>query len=177
MTPLQQTIVNTATSLIGIKEIEPNQGWQNAPEFTADMIRLCHWKKGDEWCADTGKVIWYRSHPAENHDLLNRYFSANCMETWHNFRNSPEFHTSTSEPVPGALAIWQLSRGGKPTNMGHMGLVTKFLLPHFSAIEGNTSATGTRTGNIIWQNPHTVGKLYNPDNLNFVGFIYPDRIK
>lgn len=177
MTPLQETITRTATALLGIKEIEPNQGWINAPEFTRDMQTIAHWKPSDEWCADTGKVIWYNSFPNTDHALLNRYFSANCVESWHNFRKSPEFKTSPNCPVPGALAIWELHSKGEPTSKGHMGVVSKCLPPHFNTIEGNTSATGSRTGNIIAENPHSLDRPYNPNGLNILGFVYADKIK
>lgn len=173
MTTLQQQILTTAQSLIGITEIPQNQGWHNA-EFQADMTSIAHWTHGQSWCAQTQRVVWHKSFlvadPGNIH-LLARYFSANCMETWLNFRKSPEFKTSPTVPVIGALAIW---RHGT-TEMGHMGCVSLISGPvNFASIEGNTSNNGSREGNIIWENHHLIGKPYNANSLNLVGFVYPN---
>lgn len=167
-----QTIVAAAKGYKGQEEIQPNQGFKD-PSFAAKMLAVGFYK-GASWCGFYVMVVLFGAY-ADAPEIL-KYLKAYCSPSthtmWANFRASKEVITGQI-PKLGAVAIWQEGSG---TN-GHTGIVIGVSPDnrHFVCSEGNSNSDGSRNGYEVSENLHTVGKPFNPNGLNLLGFAYmPD---
>ncbi len=172
MDNLQTEIVRIAKSYLGKTEKPGNSGF-NDPEFEKKMKGI-GWVKGDPWCADEAKLIWMEANSGdvETQKLIAKYCSGSSIQTYKNFKASKEFHVS-SIPVIGAIVVWQEGNGAT----GHEGVVISLDGNSFNSVEGNTNDKGGSEGYICAEKTRMLNKPFNPNGLNVLGFIYPNRIK
>lgn len=170
---LTEKIVKVAKSYVGQKEKPNNSGFVD-PLFEQKQ-KARGWLHGQAWCAYTAELIWYDAFTELDAcavPLINKYFSGSTLQTFKNFKASPEFAVR-AVPKLGAVAIWQ---HGSST-AGHAGIVTFFTETTFKSVEGNTSEKGSREGTIVLENYHEIVKPYTSKGLNLLGFVHPIRIK
>jgi len=171
---LQKQIIDTAKSYVGIKEIRGNLGW-TSEAFEEKMLET-GWKTGQAWCAYFTELVWSEVYDsvglAKN---LDRYFSGSARRTLLKFSEAEGWETGTV-PVPGAVVIWKLVKGGRDKWQGHAGIVTKVLDSHMETVEGNTNSGGSREGDVVAEKT----RKYNftvQNGLALEGFLYPKGIK
>lgn len=171
---LQKQIIDTAKSYVGIKEIRGNLGW-TSQAFEEKMLET-GWKTGQAWCAYFTELVWSEVYDsvglAKN---LDRYFSGSARRTLLKFSEAEGWETGTV-PVPGAVAIWKLVKGGKDKWQGHAGIVTKVLDSHMETVEGNTNSGGSREGDVVAEKTRKY-KFTVQNGLALEGFLYPKGIK
>lgn len=170
---LSECIVQVAGSYIGQKEKPNNSGFVD-PLFE-NKQKARGWLHGQAWCAYTAELIWYDAFTELDPSavpLINKYFSGSTLQTFKNFKASPEFAVRPT-PKLGAVAIWQHGSG----TTGHAGVVRSFTDTTFKSVEGNTSEKGSREGTIVLENFHEILKPYQAKGLNLLGFIWPIRLK
>lgn len=169
MADLTSTILRVAKSYIGQKEKPNNSGFID-PLFEKKQ-KARGWINGQAWCAYTAELIYYDAFTECDPcsiPLINKYFSGSTLQTFKNFKASPEFKVR-AWPVLGAVVIWQHGSG----STGHAGVVTWFDETTFKSVEGNTSEDGSREGTIVRENKHEIVKPYQARSLNLLGFIHP----
>ncbi|MHA2085459.1 MAG: CHAP domain-containing protein [Candidatus Thorarchaeota archaeon] len=171
---LQKQIIDTAKSYVGIKEIRGNLGWTS--QAFEDKMLETGWKTGQAWCAYFTELVWSEVYDsvglAKN---LDRYFSGSARRTLLKFSEAEGWETGTV-PVPGAVAIWKLVKGGKDKWQGHAGIVTKVLDSHMETVEGNTNSGGSREGDVVAEKTRKY-KFTVQNGLALEGFLYPKGIK
>jgi len=170
---LEEKIVLIAKSYIGQKEKPNNSGFIDA-NFEKKQ-KAVGWVNGHAWCAYTAELIWKEAFTAikpEAVPLLDKYFSGSTIQTFKNFKKSPEFPVRPT-PKLGSVAIWQHGTG----TTGHAGIVTSFNEKTFKCVEGNTSEAGSREGTIVRENTRELIKPYSAKGLNLLGFIHVEMLK
>jgi len=172
MSEISKIIIEKANSFVGMEEIPGNLGFKN--DYFEDLMITVGWEKTQAWCSYFVELVWKLAYAERDSTFVNKLdtlFSAGAMATWNNFRKSKEF-VNDNQPSLGCIVIWQHYKDGKPTWMGHAGIVVDFNLTHFMAVEGNTSKAGSREGLIVGLNK----RKYDFDSkkgLVLKGFIHP----
>jgi hypothetical protein len=173
-TQLQRKIIATAEKYVGMTEIRGNLGW-TSEAFEEKMLET-GWKVGQAWCAYFTELVWSEVYDsiglAKN---LDKYFSGSARRTLLKFSEAEGWETGTV-PVPGAIAIWKLVKGGKDKWQGHAGIVVEVHDSHMDTVEGNTNSGGSREGDVV----ALKARKYNfsvQNGLALEGFIYPKNIK
>lgn len=171
---LTEKIIAVAKSYIGQREKPNNSGFID-PEFEKKQ-KEAGWLKGQSWCAYTGEIIWHEAFGAIDPatiPLLNKYFSGSAVQTYKNFKASPEFKVRL-EPVLGGILIWRHGDG----EMGHLGCCVSIAdVNHVGSVEGNTNAAGGREGVEVALKQRTLNLPHTATGLNYCGCIQPIRIK
>ena len=171
---LQRKIVATAKKYVGMTEIKGNLGWKDEA-FEEKMIAT-GWGETQAWCAYFTELVW-----SEVYDViglakdLDKYFSGSARRTLSKFSKSEDWETGTV-PVPGAVAIWKLVKGGKDKWQGHAGIVVEVHDSYMDTVEGNTNSGGSREGDVV----ALKARKYNfsvQNGLALEGFVYPKNIK
>ena len=173
MNEISKIIVEKANSFIGMEEVPGNLDFKD-DEFRELMISV-GWEKGQAWCSYFVELVWKLAYVERDPTFANKLdlvFNAGAMATWNNFRKSKEF-VNDNQPSLGCIVIWQYYKDGKPTWMGHAGIVVDFDLTHFMAVEGNTSKAGSREGLIVGLNKRKYNFLPQKNGLVLKGFIHP----
>jgi surface antigen len=146
-------------------ELPGNAGFKNA-DFQA-KLEADGWQKYQAWCCYCAEMCFEEAYP-EIEKELDRLFSANCVQTFHNFE-AAGYATSTL-PVLGALMIMQKYVDGKPTTQGHAGIVTQVLSNStWVSFEGNTNSAGSREGDSTQYKTRSL--MYHPTGLRVLGFV------
>ena len=155
-----------------MEEIPGNMGFKDE-DFEDNMIAV-GWEKTQAWCAYFTELVWKLAYTERDSTFINKLdvlFNAGAMATWNNFRKSKEF-INDQEPSPGCVVIWQHYKDGKPTWMGHAGIVIEVDLNYFKTVEGNTSKAGSREGLIVGLNKRNYN-FSGKNGLVLKGFIHP----
>ena len=173
MDSIQEIIVKTAKSYVGQEEIKGNRGFKD-PLFEEKMKNV-GFVNGYAWCALFTELVWREAYAQTNgiiQEECAKLFSASVVATKNNFKKAG--WVVNSQPVPGALIVWQKYKGDTPTAFGHIGIVTE-LSGSFDVItvEGNTSnKPNDREGFIVAEKKHRV--VFNSGSgLNLIGFVHP----
>lgn len=171
---LTEKIITVAESYIGQREKPNNSGFIN-PDFEKKQ-KAMGWLKGQSWCAYTGELIWHEAFAELEPDtipLLNKYFSGSAVQSYKNFKESPEFKVRP-EPVLGGILVWRHGDG----EMGHMGCCVSIMdSNHVGSVEGNTNAAGGREGIEVALKQRALNLPHSKTGLNYLGCIQPIRIK
>lgn len=149
---------------VGVREKGSNAG-PDVERFLA-AIGL---PRGYSWCMAfvhfCVKEVDKRSGLPENWLLP----SGHVLTVWN---HSPK-GARRADPVVGAIVIWQHTPGGRQSNRGHCGVVTK-VLPDgsFETVEGNTAAQEdiVREGEGVHRR---VRKRKSPGSMVLKGFLVP----
>lgn len=173
-TALQEKIITTALKYVGMKEIKGNMGW-TSEAFEEKMIAT-GWGETQAWCAYFTELVYSEVYdPVGLAAELDKYFSGSARRTLSKFKDAEGWDTGTI-PVPGAVAIWKLVKGGKDKWQGHAGIVTEVHDGYMETVEGNTNGGGSREGDMVAAKT----RKYNftvQNGLALEGFIYPKGIK
>ena len=167
--------IEIARTFIGEKEKPNNGGFYN--EELQSMMSAAGHKKGEAWCCYFAEAMFVKANP-ELENMLRKFFSGSCVQSFRNFRDglktkqgilaSPFLVSRT--PIAGALVLWQRYKQGKPTGLGHAGIVTEVVTDMiFKTIEGNTNRDGAREGESV--RPKTRSTAWVDNGLNVMGFI------
>lgn len=171
---LTTRIVEVAKGYIGQKEKPNNSGFVD-PLFEQKQ-KARGWLNGQSWCAYTGELIWYDAFTELDAcavPLINKYFSGSAVQTYKNFKASPEFKVRTT-PVLGGILIWQHG----DSELGHMGCCVAIADGfHVDSVEGNTNAAGGREGIEVANKKRVLNLPRSSTGLNYLGCVYPIRIK
>lgn len=158
-----------------IVEIQVNNGWTDSA-FESEMKQYTPWQSGDEWCADSGMLIWKKGY-ADNEIILAiiiKLLSANSLQTAYNFHADKIWPTSVNIPKIGAIVVWA---AGNSRTKGHFGIVIWVSADGktFISGEGNTSSPtqpDNRSGWTFAQHTHTIDLPHSSLGLNIERFIY-----
>lgn len=171
---LTEKIVQIANSYIGQKEKPNNSGFID-PLFEKKQ-KARGWLNGQAWCAYTGELIWYEGFTEFDPcavPLINKYFSGSALQSYKNFKASPEFKVRR-EPVLGGILIWQHG----DSEQGHMGCCVSIKdANNVGSVEGNTNAAGGREGIEVALKNRKLNLPFTATGLNYLGCVYPIRIK
>jgi len=166
----------------GMKELKGNTGWED-PEFQQQM-EMTGWELGQSWCAYWAEKVWTNAYAEYNSlmvNVLRRLFSANAVETFENFKDSPAF-VASGDPVLGAVVIWMKKHEGRPSYIGeskkwirgHAGLVIGMNEGgSFNTLEGNSNSEGGRQGIEVARLERRLN-FNTADGLQLLGFIHPN---
>lgn len=150
-----EAVVAFARQHVGYEEVPGNNGFKD-PAFDTKM-RQVGFENTWAWCALFAELCW--SYPTYDNkwkvfQSISDNFSANAVRTFENFEKDDtglfQVHT-TYLPSPGDVVIWEKRRGGVPVKrdiwtLGHAGIIEFVNELTFTAIEGNTNASGGREG-------------------------------
>lgn len=159
-------IVSEARKDIGKKEKPGNSGFYDQ-QLEKDMIAV-GWSNGWAWCACIlEKWIW-AAYP-ERKEKVKGLFVPSAVNTFRNLVKAGYDHSMV--PSIGTLVFWQKMEDGKPHWTGHCGVVSEVLSPTiFKSIEGNTSNTGSRNGDGVYELTREIKVRVN-DGLKVIGFV------
>lgn len=159
-------IVDVAKKDIGKKEKPNNSGFQDA-EHEKRLLAV-GWQRGWAWCACQLEAWIWDAYP-EKKDQLKGLFVPSAVNTFRNLVNAG--YEKTDVPVVGSLVFWQKYEDGKAQWTGHCGVVSEVIDDtKFKSIEGNTSNSGSRNGDGVYELTRVVKKEV-PDGLKVIGFI------
>ncbi len=162
-------VVEIALKYIGERETPNNSGFKDS-EFEQKMSHV-GWQKGQAWCAYFTELVWKEAFP-EKFDELDKLFNAGAVATFTNFAKDTDY-ICDKMPEPGAVVIWQHYKDGKPTWMGHAGIIESFDSVNLYTIEGNTNAQGGREGIEVAKKTRAFDFLPKQNGLVLRGFIKP----
>lgn len=150
--------IEVAKKYIGQKELPGNIFDPKSP--LGKIIIEAGQKDGEAWCAYFCEAVFV--------ETLRSLFSASAVQTFQNFKNAG--YEITEGPKVGALVVWQRYKDGKPTWMGHCGIVTKVNADgSFLSIEGNTNSAGSREGDSVQEKVRK--NVRTDEGLNILGFV------
>lgn len=170
---LTEKIVQIARSYVGQKEKPNNSGFVSA--ILEAKMKLIGWIKGQAWCAYGAELIWheaFKEMDSTGFSLVGKYFSGSAVQTYYNFKKSPEFAVRLT-PKVGSVIIWRHGSG----MLGHAGICIEVIDANtIKVVEGNTNASGGREG-IEWAiKTRKINQPFTEKGLNYLGSIYPDRL-
>lgn len=142
----QKEVIEFAISCQGLQEIKGNQGFKDT-RFGNIMKQVGH-LPGEAWCALFCEACWvYPTWPGKSRYMksMNALFSKSAVKCYYNFQKN-DLYTVGQLPEPGAIAIWQNYREGKPHWTGHAGIVVEVSGDYMTTVEGNTNDDGGREG-------------------------------
>lgn len=134
-------IVKKALSFVGQKENGANNSGFEDPEFE-ELLRSFGWLPGQNWCAYAQMAVLQGLIPEDKFKLL----SPSVNSIYWNFKSYNKKCIVKTVEI-GHLAIFQVYKNGKPTWMGHIGLVTSIVDDiTFKSAEGNGNSKGGSRG-------------------------------
>lgn len=156
-----------AFGYVGMTELSGNR-------FTDDtilgkMLHAAGQKNGESWCCYFCEGVFKEALP-EHFKLLDKLFSANCVQTFKNFEK--EKFPILPLPKPGTLMIMQRFIKGQPQTTGHAGIPYKLNNSwEFQCIEGNSNDEGSANGYEVAHqlNRKTIKNVWT--GLKIIGFI------
>ena len=107
------------------------------------LMKNIGWKKGDFWCMDFVKMIYYNAYINDNNivDYIKTYFDSSSQKTFDNIENDSQGPFEiTQNPKIADILILQ-----KSTNrtQGHSGIIIEIIDDKYCyTIEGNTGNPG-----------------------------------
>lgn len=130
----------------GVTELPPNKGFKQT-WFQKQMQKI-GWYIGAPWCSFAVKVFWTELHGEQQAKGI----SGSALKTYLKFEQF-----KNAKPEVGGLVVWRMYKKGKPTSMGHIGLVVDVDGDFtYDSLEGNTSAKLERDGQGIFLKTHTI---------------------
>lgn len=166
----RQKVVAYAKSFVGQDEISGNLGFED-PEFQKKMSEA-GWRKGDSWCVFFAKMIWLNKYKADK-ELIDKLIVGNSQVTYDNVSKDTSGKFIVAEtPKKGDIVIWAKVSGGKPTGMGHAGIVKSVDGDKFVSIEGNTTGEeNSREGVTVAEKNRSLAEKDKTNGLRLRGFI------
>ena len=151
-------IINIANNYIGQQEIPPNTGFQE--KWFEEDLKAVGWQKNFMWCVLFCKLVYKEAYKLIDisiyTNIIRPLFSANSQKLWKRFK---EAGYTSDKPIPGAIAIWKLSK-----SRGHAGIVKTVLGDNdFITIEGNKGDKVSIVNRTI----------KNKTGYKLLGFIHP----
>jgi hypothetical protein len=160
------SIIGVARKDLGKKEKPGNTGFQDA-EHEKRLLAV-GWQRGWAWCACQLEAWAWEAYP-EKKEQIKGLFVASAVNT---FRNLVQAGFKKHDiPKAGTFVFWQKYEDGKAAWTGHCGVVSSVINETtFKSIEGNTSNSGSRNGDGVYELTRTVKKDVQ-DGLKVIGFI------
>lgn len=158
--------IEVARKDIGKKEKPGNSGFHD-PEHEKRLMAV-GWQRGQAWCAYQIEAWAWEAYP-EKKDQIKGLFVPSAVNT---FRNLVQAGFKKSDvPKVGAFVFWQKYEDGKAAWTGHCGVVSEVISETtFKSIEGNTSNSGSRNGDGVYELARVIKKDVQ-DGLKVIGFI------
>jgi hypothetical protein len=164
------TLQQIAESFIGQKEIPDNQGFTD-PAFQKLMKRT-GWRKPLAWCAYFVKACMITAKDAGITfvDMV----SPSAVSTFNAYKRAGRVYFNN--PLPGDLAVWQKYANGKPTQFGHIAIITGprpvvgSTVGLFPTVDGNTDEAGTREGDCVARKERPLTFVKRTNGLVLLGF-------
>lgn len=160
-------ILEIARKYLGQSELPGNKFTDLTP--LGKLVHSAGQKDGEAWCAYFVEGCSIEAFPEMKHQL-EKLFSANCVETFHNFKKAG-FKVLSIDPLPGDICVMRSYRKGVAQLTGHMCIVEAIDVGNgFQTIDGNTNIAGSREGTTVMDRKQKSFK-FNPDGLTVLGFI------
>ena len=152
---LETTIIETAQSFIGQKEISGNMGFKQP--FFLRLMESIGWKKSWPWCSLFCKLVYTESYKKLGLDpkTITKYVSPSVQGTRNNFiKAGYPLITDWKHVKPGAYISWVSS---SDRTKGHTGILVEFIENgnRMITIEGNTNSEGSREGDSVAKKTRT----------------------
>jgi hypothetical protein len=152
---LERTILETAQSFIGQKEISGNMGFKQP--FFLRLMESIGWKKSWPWCSLFCKLVYTESYKKLGLDpkTITKYVSPSVQGTRSNFiKAGYPLITDWKHVKPGAYISWVSS---SDRTKGHTGILVEFIENgnRMITIEGNTNSEGSREGDSVAKKTRT----------------------
>jgi hypothetical protein len=152
---LEATIIETAQSFIGQKEISGNMGFKQP--FFLRLMESIGWKKSWPWCSLFCKLVYTESYKKLGLDpkTITKYVSPSVQGTRNNFiKAGYPLITDWKHVKPGAYISWVSS---SDRTKGHTGILVEFIENgnRMITIEGNTNSEGSREGDSVAKKTRT----------------------
>lgn len=146
---LTESIIQTAYSFVGQKEISGNMGFKQP--FFFRLMESIGWKKSWAWCSMFCKLVYTEASKKVGVDpkSITKYISPSVQKTRANFIKAGfPLQTDWTKVKPGAYISW-VSASDK--SKGHTGILVEFLEngKKMKTIEGNTNSEGSREGDSV----------------------------
>lgn len=146
---LEQTILETAKSFVGQKEISGNMGF--IQPFFMKLMESIGWKKKWAWCSMFCKLVYTEAYKKLGLDpkRMTKFISPSVQQTRANFiKAGYPIITDWKQVKPGAYISWVSS---SDRTKGHTGILVEFIEngAKMITIEGNTNAEGSREGDSV----------------------------
>lgn len=146
---LEQTILETAKSFVGQKEISGNMGF--IQPFFMKLMESIGWKKKWAWCSMFCKLVYTESYKKLGLDpkRMTKFISPSVQQTRANLiKAGYPIITDWKQVKPGAYISWVSS---SDRTKGHTGILVEFIEngTKMITIEGNTNAEGSREGDSV----------------------------
>lgn len=128
-----EELIKLASSFVGVTE---SGGANKGPEVEMFQKAVDGKAVGEPWCcAFVQFCVKATDANVGTKNVLAQ--TEHCVTLWN--QTPPEARLEM--PIPGCLIVWEKHDQGKPTGLGHVGIVTKVLAGEFvQTIEGNTGA-------------------------------------
>ena len=184
LSPLQQAVLRSACSYVGLSEIKPNDRWDDlstkGPDAAADRLRkgllAIGWEPGYAYCIAFAELVWREAFAAVGREAsftpLSRLITLGVLDSFNKLRAAGR---TTSVPKPGA--IFFLRHG--TTGNGHAGIVAAIGTKEFATIEANTGPTSAdvakdREGDGIYAKGRALDFTKRTSGLYLLGFCNPE---
>lgn len=160
------SIIEVARKDLGKKEKPGNSGFHDR-ELELAMLAV-GWQPSWAWCAGILEKWAWEAYP-EKKEVIKGLFVPSAVNTYRNLVGAGYSHSDT--PKVGSFVFWQKYVDGKAEWTGHCGIVSEVINETtFKSIEGNTSNSGSRNGDGVYELTRTVKKEVR-DGLKVIGFI------
>lgn len=162
-----RALVAEASRWVGVREHGENRG----PEVEAFQRAVDGKAQGEPWCAAFVQFC-LKAVDARTTEIPTWVFASESVLTVWN-RTTMLARRQTLDVLPGDLILWQHFLAGKPTALGHVGVVARLISPgKFETVEGNTSdGSGvTREGDGVYRRVRDVS---GSGSMRVKGFLRP----
>ncbi len=160
-------LLQVALKYLGQSEMPGNKFDDLSP--LGKMLHEAGQKDGEAWCSYFGEGCAVEAYPEKKAEF-EKLFDASAVKTYKNFKDAG-YKTTTNDPEPGDLAIFQKFIKGVRQWQGHLCIVEAVSAPlGFETIDGNTNVAGSREGTTVMDRKKKSFK-FNPDGLSLLGFV------
>jgi peptidoglycan hydrolase-like protein with peptidoglycan-binding domain len=146
---ITESILQTAQSFVGQKEIRGNMGFKDA--FFMRLMESVGWRTTWSWCSLFCKLVYTEAYKKLGLDpkAITKYISPSVQKTRANFiKAGNPLQTNWRNVKPGAYISWV---SASDRSKGHTGILVEFLDngKKMKTIEGNTNSEGSREGDSV----------------------------
>ncbi len=100
-------IVEDAKKFVGIKEIHPNQGWNN--KYFETLMKKVGWQLKWDYCVLFTKLILLRTLKGKQREIVKKLFTPSSQTTWANLVKNQKLglYKLSKKPKVGAIAFYK----------------------------------------------------------------------
>ena len=102
-----EKIVEEAQKFVGIREIQPNQGWNN--KYFEKLMKSVGWQLKWDYCVLFTKLILLRTLKGKQKKVVEKLFTPSSQTTWANLVKNQKLglYKLSKKPKVGAIAFYK----------------------------------------------------------------------